>query len=354
MNEDFESDSAPEVTHRAPTTVSTPPPNRILEGLKEHFIEEEAEQKETDDAVDQIEKGLLDGEVSEEDLEGLQQQVKDEEAGDEQGVPYEQLAENYENLQRALRAERFQARQTAEQAAQQAAMQAYNLALQQMAPQNQPIDVNDDPVGFFQQQVQNLQAQTQAQQVAMQTYLQEQQQVAEHAQLKTIAEQAEQEFHERLPGGEPEYEAALDHWRGSRFQELQMIHPNASEELIMATIQNDEAAIVAQASRLGVAPPAYAYQMAMSRGYRPGMYYQQEQGIDDEGRDLPPRATNGRFMARDFDELREEGRQYAQSLSGAGRPAQDQSVERMLHMDNDEFGKAWSKMKKSKANPIFR
>lgn len=355
---EFEHGETPETTHTTPATDVNPPENSILKGLKDHFEEEEEEGEVTDALADEIEDGLLKGEISEEEME--------EAFGDNRPSP----EELYHNLQQALRQERAERREAVAEAREQAAQEAYaafiqtqreqaaqHAAIQAWQQANPPIDVNEDPIGYFNQKFEQQNMVLQAQQQAMATYAQQEQERQQVAHLKSTVEQDEAVFEEQYPDYETNPDGseggALGHWRESRAQELAMIYPNASEQDIMNTIYNDEVQYSHHAMQMGVSPAAYFYQMAINRGYVPR---QVEDSQEDEDYDLPPRGPDGRFMSTSDDdaELYEEGRRYSQSLSGAGSRREDVSIERMLQLDGPDFERAWKTMKKSKANPLFR
>lgn len=119
----------------------------------------------------------------------------------------------------------------------------------------------DDPKGYVDAQVQA------AIQKLEQTNNRTEQQQAELAELRlaSAVKVAEADASARIP----DWQGALAHLRGVRYQELKLMFPDATDEQVVATITNEERQVAAQELSRGRNPYDFAFQLAKLRGYTP-------------------------------------------------------------------------------------
>lgn len=133
------------------------------------------------------------------------------------------------------------------------------------APKPEAPDFVQDPKGYVDHRVQAaLEKLDEAVKPVAQTAEQAAAQTA-HVQLLTTINTAEQSFVAR----QPDYYNALQHLRSIRANELQMLHPEATQEQIGEAMRNEELALAANLLRSGRNPSEIAYTLAKQRGYAP-------------------------------------------------------------------------------------
>jgi len=182
------------------------------------------------------------------------------------------------------------------------------------APKDPEIDVNENPVEFFQQENAKLKAQVEEINQANEQTFAHQQQQAQVNQFKSAYANAAQEFSQQTP----DFGDAYRHLVDGRMNELQSVGYSPQEAAMIA--QNDEAAFVAKAFQDGINPAERVYQFAVARGYTKA----------EPKPDL---------------ETVEKGVKQSKSVSSMkGSPTQNLTLESLADMSDEDFAKNFDKL----------
>jgi hypothetical protein len=132
-------------------------------------------------------------------------------------------------------------------------------ASQQQSPNPNYVDVEDDPIGHFQQRIGVMEGALAAHSVGQQFWT-----AVDHSEAQAKAEISD-------------YEDAIRHLETNRWNELVRTFPDAAlraqgytdpNQVRMAMLNQDRIAVARHAMQQGVSPAAFYYDLACSRGYQ--------------------------------------------------------------------------------------
>jgi hypothetical protein len=252
----------------------------------------------TAEVVDQSEQAAweaLEKEVADQGAEGepVEQESAEAEAKDEpaqepdkaaqQPIPYEELDKRYKQLQGALGEERGTRKQMAERVQQmeqvlRAVIAERQAQAQPQAPAPKVPTIEEDPIGFFQHKVAELERQVQESRTGTQQTVQQVQQAHVEQQFWGAVERSEQAMRQ----ANPDYDPAVTFLEGARVRELEIMVPdNASGEayaqqmgypsaadMRVAILNNDRIQVARQALQMGMSPAELYFSLAKQRGFQ--------------------------------------------------------------------------------------
>lgn len=271
-------------------------------------------------------------------------------------VPYGE----HENVQKALREARENAKRSDERFAQVMQLIEQTRAQRQPAEAKEPPKIPselDDPIGHFKAVNAQLTARLEQIEQGGRMTAEQFQAYQQQQQFHSVVVRAEQEINDpKSAGYKADYWDAVGHLEATRVKELERMYPdhpyaqqqaqqmgfNSVAELRQAVLNNDRQQVATQALQMGVSPAELYYSLALDRGY--------------QAKPAVQRAPNGQFVpaekAQQQIEAAKRGRSASMSISGdsGGRKgAKDMSQSDLAELfieDADEADKVWEQMKR--------
>lgn len=266
-------------------------------------------------------------------------------------VPYAE----HENVQRALREARAAQKASDDRLA--GIMQLVDQSLAKRGPHepeskdNKPKlpDVHEDPIGFFQGRIAQLEAQLGEAHNGVRLTAEQQQSYQQHQALWQTVAHSEQDIRDpKNQNHKADYDDACQYLEGQRIKQLNRMYPDDSPraveyarsngfqsapELKLAILNQDRQSVAIQALQLGLSPAQFYYDLAMDAGYQL----------------KPARAANGQFGAKAI-EAAKRGKAASVSISGgaSGRKgADDMSIADLADLfveDPEMADRVWNQM----------
>jgi hypothetical protein len=267
-------------------------------------------------------------------------------------IPYEELESRHRQTTGALKAAREEAQFAKDQ------LRAYNQMVEDLRasrkapepakPAEVEIDPNEDPVGYFQNEIAKLH-----------TQLTETHKSASEARELFEARQEYQQFMGQVSKAEdafvavtPDYHQAAEYLEKGRRSELAIMYPDTPQgehvarqhgftsaaALREAVFMQDAQSVARNALQMGLNPAQAYYELAKGRGYKPG----------NGGGGAPEDKT---AKANGVIEAMRRGAKASRTLSGAGgapdNPLNLSDLTDLYAEDPEEFDRQWDKMAKA-------
>lgn len=301
------------------------------------------------------------GQETQQVVEKPTETIVDQQRAKPEHVPYGE----HENVQKALREARDEAKQSREQLSRlmQIVQDARGKREPEPAKKEEPPklpDVQEDPIGHFTGRIAQLEAQLQEAHKGVQHTTEEQRAYQQQQAIWARAQASEAEIRDpKHASHKADYDEAVQYLENVRWKQLQRMYPDSSlhvqqiaaqygvtpEQYRVHMLNQDRQAVTVQALQLGVPPAQFYYQLAEDMGWQGKPNGQQ-------------RAPNGQFTsladkAKQQLEAAKKGKAASISISGGSgerKGAQDMSTADLADLfveDPEMADKIWEEMRRA-------